>query len=257
MSRHVEAWINNVSIFDASPLVILREPRMDPAEAELVTAERPGMPGAALVSNKRTRLTVSLGFVLRNIFDLAARDFALEQVNAWAQDGILQLNTKPDRQLQMVITKRAAMGEIRDYNAVYTIECAAIACPYWQDAIESQSTATGASGTITLNPSGTVDRLPLAFTVTPSSAALTSFTIGVGGKQMQFSGFSLPAGQELKLYYDAQMLQWITLNGVSSLAARSRASADHLFVAPRQNNQITFTANTAANVRVSARGLYL
>lgn len=257
MSRHVEAWINGQSIFSASPLVILREPRIEPAEVELTTGERPGAPGALLVNIKRTRLTVALGFVLRNIFDLAARSRALEQVNAWARDGVLTLSSMPFRQLQMVVTKRAAMGAIRDYNTVYTIECAAVACPFWQDTAIKFGSASGTSGTINLYPAGSVDRMPLEFTVTPASETLTSFTIAVNGRQMAFSGFSLPAGQELKVFYDAQMLQWITLNGVSSQGARTRASADNLYLYPNQINAVTFSAGAAVTVQAGARGLYL
>ena len=53
------------------------------------------------------------------------------------------------------------------------------------------------------------------------------------------------------------MLQWITLDGVSSLGARQRGSADDLLVVPRQNNDISFTANTAVQFTARARGLYL
>ena len=257
MSRHVQVWINNVEITDASPLVILREPAEQPPEAELTTAERPGAPGARLIGVKRTRLAVTLGFVLRNIFDLSARTAALEEVNAWAQDGILELSNHENRQLQMVVTKRAALGTIRDYNQVYTIECAAVDCPFWQDRAVSSVSVTGASGTAHLTPSGTAPRLPLELAVSPSSAALTALTVGVNGLQMQFGNFSLPAGQELRLYYDARMLQWITLNGVSSLGARQGGSADDLFVIPRRNNAISFTANTAVQFTARARGLYL
>lgn len=257
MSRHVQAWINSVEITDASHLVILREPAEQPPETELITGERPGAPGARLIGTKRTRLTVTLGFVLRNIFDLAARTQAIEDVNAWAQDGILELSNHEGRQLQMAVTKRAALGTIRDYNQVYTIECAALACPFWQDKGVSSASASGASGTVHLSPPGTVDRLPLELTVTPASAALTSLTVGVNGKQMQFGGFSLPAGQALRLYYDEQMLQWITLNGVSTLGARQSGSADDLFVLPRQDNAISFTANTSVQIQARARGLYL
>lgn len=257
MSRHVQAWINNVEITDASPLVILREPAEQPPEAELTTAERPGAPGARLIGVKRTRLTVSLGFVLRNIFDLSARAHAIEDVNAWAQDGILQLSNRENRQLQMVITKRAALGPIRDYNQVYTIECAAVDCPFWQARAASSASVTGASGTAHLEPPGTVPRLPLELTVSPSSAALTALTVSVNGRQMQFGGFSLPAGQALRLYYDEHMLQWLTLNGVSAVNARQSGSADDLFVLPRRDNAISFTADAAVQFTARARGLYL
>lgn len=255
--RHVQAWINNAEITDASPLVILREPAEQPPEAELTTAERPGAPGARLIGVKRTRLTVSLGFVLRNIFDLSARARAIEAVNAWAQDGVLRLSHRENRQLQMVITKRASLGTIRDYNQVYTIECAALACPFWQDSGFSSAHSIGPYGTANLNPSGTVPRLPLEIIITPRTGTMTNLTVSCNGRQMQFSGFSLSAGQEFKLYYDDQMLQWITLNGVSSQSKRSGGSANDLFVYPHKNNAVSFETNVSSDFTARARGLYL
>lgn len=257
MARNVEAWINGKSIFSASNLVILRKPMENAPEMNLETAERPVGPGERLIGVRRTRLTVRLEFALRNIFDLRARAQALEAVNAWAQDGLLTVNYRPFRQLQMHVIQRAALGDVRDYNQVYAIECAAIECPFWESTALKTAGSTGSQGTVRLIPEGTVPRIPLSFSVTPHSEALTELSVAVNGQSITFADFSLDAGKSLILSYDDQMRQRITLDGVSSQDARTRDSADDLFVYPRQDNEISFSANTDVNFYVNTRGLYL
>ena len=255
--RRISAYINGQALTDAAPLAIIRQVTESPAESELVTAERPGREGIAFVIHKRTRMNVSIDFVVRSIFDLEARAAEIEAAAAWAQNGILELSNKPGRQLNMIVTRRPVFGAARDYNQVFSVECAAISCPFWQDKDFSSVTATGTTGSAALIPSGTVERLPLEFVVTPASAAMTSLEVSVNGKSMTFSSLSVAAGKEFKLRYDENGLQWITNDGTSALQYRTAASADDLYVYPRQSNTITFTANTAVSATFKARGLYL
>lgn len=255
--RRISAYINGTSLTDAAPLAIIRQVTENPAESELTTGERPGREGQSVVGFKRTRLNITIDFALRNIFDLEARASDIEAAAAWAQNGILELSNKPGRQLRVIVTKRPVFGAARDYNQVYSAEFAAIACPYWQDRGFTAVTKTGTTGSAALNPPGTVERLPLEFTITPASAAMTSLTVTVNGKSIAFSGITVASGKKLKLYYDENNLQWITNDGSSALQYRTAASADDLFVYPKRSNTITFTANTAVTAEFRARGLYL
>lgn len=255
--RRVSASINNVALTDAAPLAIIRQITENPAESELVTGERPARPGQSVIGLKRTRLNIGIEFVLREIYNLEERASNIEAAAAWAKDGFLELSNKPGRRLRMVVTKRPTLGAARDYTQMFSVECAAMECPFWQDKFFSTAAATGATGTASLTPSGTVERLPLEFTVTPQSAAMTSLNVTVNGKNMAFSGLTVAAEKALKLYYDDSGLQWITNDGTSALQYRTAASADDLFVYPRKTNEITFTANTTVSAEFKARGLYL
>lgn len=256
MGRRMNAWINGVSLVDAVPSAIISNVYEDDPENDLVTGERPGYPGQRVISRKRTRLTVKIEVVLRIVHDLAARATALQAINAWAQDGILELSNRPNQRLQMIVAKRPSLNTDRNYTQAMTVELAAIAIPYWEASETNKATATGTTGSVTLTPSGTVDRLPLCFTVKPG-ASLTSFSATVHGQTISLSGLSVAANTLLKLYYDADGLQWITSNGTSVISKRSAASADDLWVYPNQDNTIAYTASTSSEVTFEARGLWL
>ena len=257
MARRINVWLNGVSLTDAVPSAIVRNVYEDDPENDLTTGERPGYPGQRVISRKRTRLTVKIELVLRIVQDLQARTRALNEVNAWAQDGILELSNHPDQRLQCIVTQRPALNTDRNYTQTFAIELSAIAIPFWESMMPDTASATGTTGSVTLIPSGTAERVPLSFTVTPSSSSLSSFSATVNGKTISLSGLTVASGKALKLYYDADGLQWITNDGASVIGSRSASSADDLWLYPNQSNTITFTASTSSAVIFEARGRWL
>lgn len=255
-SRRMSVWLNGVSLKSAVPSAIIRNVYENDPENELMTAERPGAPGLRVLSQKRTQLTVRAEIVIREIHDLAARRRALSAFCAWAQPGRLELSNHPGEYLQVIVNKRPALGTDRDYTQTFVVELAAIACPYWQALIPVTAAASGTSGTVSMAPSGTVERLPLSFTVT-AQAALTQFTALVNGDAIALTGLTMAAGDVLRLYYDAEMLQWITVGSASALSARTASSADDLWLYPGKANEIAWSADAECDVTFEARGLYL
>lgn len=252
----MRVWLNDVSLTEAVPLAIIRNVYENEPEAELLTGERPGSPGLRVLGQKRTQLTVRVEVVIREIHDLSIRRQAIKALCAWAQPGRLALSNHPDEYLECVVVKRPALGTDRDYTQTFVVELAAIACPYWQARFPVTASGAGESGTVTIRPDGTVDRLPLSFTVT-AQAALTTFSASVNGKTISLSGLSLAEGDALRLYYDSDMLQWITADGASALSCRDAASADDLWLLPGQDNAVAWSADAACAVTFEARGLYL
>ena len=257
MARRMQVWLNGVSLTDAVPSVIIRNVYEDDPENDLVTGERPGYPGQRIISRKRTQLVIRIEIALRILHDLRARAKALQDVCAWAQDGILELSNRPDQRLQCIVTKRPALNTDRNYTQLMNIDLTAIAIPYWENILPDTVSATGTSGSLTLIPSGSVDKIPLEFKVTPSAAALTSFSASVNGYTISLSGLNVAAGKTLALYYDSNALQWITNDGTSVIGSRSAASDDDLWVYPNQTNTITYTAGTSSAVTFEARGRWL
>lgn len=253
----MHAWINGVSLTDAIPNMILRNVYEDDPENDLMTGERPGMAGQRILSIKRTQLAVRIETVCREIYDLRARAEAVQAMAAWAQDGRLELSNRPDQFLQCIVTKRPAPGTDRDYTQTFTVELAAIDCPYWQAMVPDSVSGSGTTGTLHLTPGGTVKRIPLSFTVTPSSGTLTSFSVTVGGRTIALSGLSVSSSSSLVLDYDDHMLQRIRVGSTSVMSKRTAASADNLLVDPMTDNTIAFTADVASAVEFTARGWYL
>lgn len=253
-SRKITAQINGIGLTGAAPMAIIREVWEDPAESDLTTGEKPLRPGLRVLGFKRTRLNVRIDFVLKDINNLSARSAALDAVNTWATDGLLYLSNKPGKQLPIIITKHAALNAMRDYTQVYTVECAAIGCPYWQNVSMSTAAVSGSSGNVALTVSGNLENMPLEFSLS-GSGGLSSLTVSLNGKSMSFSGLSVPAGTPLILRYDENMLQWITAGGGSVVSSRSGTSADDLFAHPGSNT-ISFSANTSLSGTFRVRGLW-
>ena len=255
MARRMKVWCNGVSLTDAVPSAIIRGIYEDNPENDLMTGERPGQPGQWVIYNKRTQLTVRIEIVIREVFDLEARARALQAVCVWAQNGILELSNRPDQQLNCVVIQRPALGADRDYTQTFSIEFAAISCPYWQSRFEDIASTTGTTGEVVFNPAGSLET-PLMFTVTPSADTLTAFSATCNGATLSFSGLDIGAGETLELYYDENALQWIKADGVSALGKRNANSDDDIFIKPGTTNTISFTANTACSVTFKARGRY-
>lgn len=254
MSRHLSAWVNGVALTSAVPRAIIRDIYFDAAESDLTTGDRPGGYGQRVLGLHRKSLHVGVEFVIRELFDLAARSAAQEAAAAWAQDGRLQVSNKPERFLQMRCTGAPTLLAAKDYTAVLRADFTALAVPYWQDLDTVALSLTGSSGNGTLRPLGTYGPQRLTVTVTPASARLTTLTLTAGSTSMSFSGLSVAAGTPLILSYDEENLLTITAGGVGQLSHRS--GSDDLLVMPQQANTLRFTANTSCAVKFEARGLY-
>lgn len=254
-SRFLSAYVNGVALTDAVPRAIIREIHCDAAESDLTTGDRPGRAGQRLLGLHRKSLHVGVEFVIRELFDLAARSHAQEAAAAWARDGRLEISSMPGRYLQAVCTSRPALLAVRDYTALLRADFTALALPYWQDLQPASLTLTGTNVTGTLRPLGTYGPQHLSVTVTPTGGTLTTLTLTADQTQMSFTGLSVPANTPLILDYDDQDLLTITAGGVGQLSHRS--GSDDLLVMPGTNATLRFTANTACTVRFDARGLWL
>ena len=254
MSRFLSAWVNGVALTSAVPRAIIRDIHFDAAESDLSTGDRPGQYGQTVLGLHRKSLHVGVEFVIRELFDLAARSAAQEAAAAWAQDGRLQVSNKPGRYLQMRCTGAPSLLAARDYTAVLRADFTAFAVPYWQDLDTVSLSLTGTGGNGTLRPLGTYGPQRLAVTVTPSGGTLTALTLTAGSTSMSFSGLSVAAGTPLILRYDEEDRLTITAGGAGQLSHRS--GSDDLLVTPQQANALAFTANTGCTVKFEARGLY-
>ncbi len=255
MARHLSAWINGVALTSAVPNAIIRQITFDHGESDLTTGDRPGHYGQRLLSLHRKSLHVGVEFVVRELFDLAARSRAAEAAAAWAQDGQLRVSNMPGRFLQMVCTSRPALLAAGDYTQVLRADFTALAVPYWQDLDTVFVNLTGKTGSGTLRPLGTVDPLHVSVTVTPASGTLTTLTLTVGSTSMSFTGLSATATAPLILAYDARDILTITSGGAGQLSHRT--GSDDLLAAPMQANAVSFTANVSCTVKFETRGLYL
>lgn len=254
--RHIEAFCNGVALTAAVPRAIISQVHEDTAETDLTTGDRPGSYGQRIIGIHRKTLHVGIEFVIRELYDLAARSRAVEAAAAWAQDGILELSSHPGRRLRVFCTTRPAVMAARDYTAVIRADFTAIAVPFWEDSVPRSVQMTGTSGSSELINLGSAPA-EVEATVKPSTSGNLTCSLTVGGTSISFSAVTgITSSAPLRLWYDENNYLHIDNGSVSKLAYRTAASADDMIAQPGINS-VSFTASRSCTVTFAVRGRYL
>lgn len=253
MARHVEAWMDGVALSSVGPFLI-QGVQEDPAETQVNTYAKLGADGSWIGDIRRTGLRVTLRVAIRELYDLARRAYAAEQLAAWAQGRVLELSNRPERVLHVRCSTPPALGSVRSYTEELRVEWTAWAPPYWEDRTPTIADLSGSSGSGALSVPGTA-ATPLRLTVTPETA-LTDFSVTAGGQTVTLEELAVPADTPLILDRDERDGLRITAGGVSLMSKRTAASADDLLLAPGPA-QIGYSASAACAVRCEVRGRWL
>lgn len=199
---------------------------------------------------------IGVEFMARELYDIAARTAIIDAVNAWAGvGGELRCSTRPEQVIRLVTTGYASAGDIRDYTAALHLDFETAAVPAWESDTPATYTATGASGSGQMAVGGNAPTWADAV-ITPS-AALTWVSVAVGSEFIHLNGIDLAAGTPVRIWHDDAGILRITAgtSNTSLMSARTAASSDDLTAGPG-NVAVSFEANTACTVRVSARGRF-
>lgn len=255
MPRHVDVFLNGISLQRAVPKLWITKCTEEAAAPEVTTAVFPAWEGERPVRVMRRSLRVQIAAQIHVVHDLTRRAALLEDAAAWVGDGgILTVSYRPGRRLRVVPTAVPSLGNARDYTQELTLELTAYAPPFWEDADPvARSFAQGTSGEILLPMTGSV-RAPLDCEV-EAKASVTEFALTVGDLGLYFEGLSLSAGQKLILSHEADGFLTAEANGIGALRKRTSDSEDDLYVQPGPNT-VGFESDGACAVTVSARGRY-
>lgn len=251
MPRHVDAWMDGVALSTVGPILI-KQVYEDPPTLDIQNSEKPGGYGQRMLSKKRQSLKVALECQIRELYDLAVRTRAAEELSRWVQGSILELSNHPDRRLQCYCSAEPTLGAVRDYTSTIRVEFTADAVPYWEDKLSSEIAFSASSGSGTLLVPGTVET-PVCISVKPTGAALSSFSVTVAGQTIALSSLGVAKNSLLYIERDARDDLCIRSGATSLMSKRSAASADDLFVKPG-SAAVSFAANTTCTVTISARG---
>lgn len=255
MSRRLDVWLNGTSLRSIGSKVLLQQVTEQQAQQQQTLLAIPGQDGQRLGSRSRQALTVTLDIAFRELYDLPTRANLVDAVNAWAQDGILEVSHRPGQRLRVICTKRAALGTVRDYTATTQIELTAYRVPFWEDTVPATLTmATGTSGNGTLAVGGST-AAPAEVTVT-AQAALNTITLNVGSTTMTFTGLSIAKGGVLTVAQDERGILTVKNGTASKLGCLTPTSNDLLMASPGANS-VSYTASAACAVSVSARARHL
>lgn len=256
MPRHVDLYLNGISLASAAPKVWIRQVSEEIPALDTVTAVFPGWDGERPIRVNRRRLNVTVTAQIHEVRDLMIRAAALDAIAGWVgEGGILTASWRPGKRLRVVPVSRPALGAVRDYTQEIKIELAAFAPPFWEDMTAARHEGeAGASGSIAFGMTGTAPA-PVDVAAVPGGA-LTEFAVTAGGQTIALEGLSLAAGKELRISHTVDGFLTVTADGTPVLSARTAASADDLEILPGANT-VTWTADAACAVTVLTRGRYL
>lgn len=256
MARHVDAWMDGIRLADLGAILI-QEVNEPAADQEITYGNRPGRAGRDVLVNKRRLLKVTIGFAIRELFNLSKRREILQAVAGWASGSILELSNHPGQQLHVQQKSAPSLGSVRDYTQVMNIEFEASVIPFWEEKVPATYSMNGTSGSGTMHIPGTVDQAPVELTFTPSGT-LTSLTVTASCKgvtqQIALTGMSVTG--PVVFGRDSEDRLTIKTGNTSLMRYRTQASADDLLI-PCGLATVSFSANVTGATSFSARGRWL
>jgi len=223
--------------------------------------------GQRVTGNRRSTLdlVVRFKFMLRSKTEelMAERSQLLEKVNAWAAaGGVLTVNYKPNRQLNVILVQAPGEGSLWDYTKEFSLTFRAYDIPYWEDE-EANTAVIGGStqtdeGACTIE--GSANTQADVILENMSGANIKGCTVSVGGKTMAFSQATLAANEALVIDHVNGLVR-IRIRSAggtytSAMALRESSSADDFMVSPGAC-ALSYSAQRACRMTVSWRNRYL
>ena len=223
--RRQNAYINDMGLREVDAHIINVRAIEPEAQVDSSYAARPTRPGQTPLKRLRRSKKIQVQFMIRELYDLASRASILDAVNAWAQDGVLMISTRPDQMAQVIVTKYANPADIRDYTGAYAVEFEACGVPYWQDANATQLSLSGSSGSGSLVIPGNVETV-LDAVITPTGGALNTLSLtatSADGVASAFSFSSLGVAKDtpMVISHDARGILRIVAGSSSLMGKRT------------------------------------
>lgn len=249
--RRQDVSINGVSLRGLDSRVIVRAIRETENEAEVNFGNLAGRSGRLPIGQRLRRgKTVEVEFAIRELYDLPARARVLDMVNAWATDGVLQMSSRLDQRLNVYCTARAPGGDLRDYNANYTLTFKTGGIPYWEATSPTTLTVTEAGEHALIIPGTAPTVVDADFTAIGASTSSLTIAVRTGTVTRYFYTGAIEADSSVHWEHTSD---GILIGSVSSLTS---LSDDDLFAGPGAV-YVSVTADGPFTATFGARGRWL
>lgn len=261
------AALGGVAFLSLADELLLTDIVEDPVQMDTQTAQRASGEGMLRTVNRRKSLSVKLVYQIRtqNVERRAAvRDLVAE----WAANGgVLTVNTRPGKQLQVVCDTAPEQGSSGKWTDDLEIVLTAYAVPYWEDAEKVSISVTTAWNESrgeyyyanVIHPTGNVSA-PLEFTMLyTGTETLNRLKIICGSKAIEFTNMGVTRMNIVQITHDANgLFKAYKGANVSLLPMRTPESEDELFVEPGRDNQIYVLSDAAIpGASIVCRGRWL
>lgn len=249
-----DATLNNVSLSQLDPAVVLIDIDERAATLERETARRSIHPGTRISALVRRSLSVTLRFAVR-AYDIDYRAHVLDMIAQWAgRGGWLRINSRPGQRLRVTVDEMPSVGSSLRWTDELTMTLTAYERPYWEQEYPVRALITDSGS---LRPRGTYPTAYVECEITNAgNGVLTEAVVRCAETSIKLTGVAVPAGEKLCIAYTDKDVLTITAAGVSALANRTAESHDDLVAATLTDNDISVTADQPVSAVFSARGRY-
>lgn len=255
--------LNGIDPCGIAPEITLTDVREHPPVTVHRIMRIAGREGSRLTAQKRESLSVTLDFELHEPVP-ARRKHLGRELARWAADGgWLTLGDRPGQRLRVTCDAPPALGSALRWTEPVSVTFTARDVPCWEETQPTTARGEAAASTVlTLRLPG--DRpAPLEAALrSASDAPVNAVTLAVAGQTMALTGLGLAPGETLLLTHDDRALTRLVIRSEdgserSVLERRDPASADELWLEPRQSCAVTVTADGPVAATLHARGRWL
>lgn len=263
LSRRVA--LNNVQLDEVDSRIVISGVEPGDGRENIAAVDAAAGFGQRITGMRRQSVDMVVRFRIHERGRTAAgqqtRSEVLEKVNAWAAPGgVLTVNYKPGRRLNVVLAQAPGEGSLWDYTKEFQMTFRAYAIPYWEDSTQSsKQVGTDESEETTITTGGSA-QTQIGFTMlNTSGSTINTASISAGGKTMSFSSLGLANGETLTIDHTDDGLVRIRILGTggayrSAMAARSGAND---FLIDAGTRTVSYTAGGACTVTAVWRARYL
>ena len=254
MITRYSVWLNGQGLQDIDPCVYITDVQEDAPEESLTTVS--GMRnGTRLIHRIRESLSVTVTFMIRE-YDTARRKAVADRIRAWAQDGWLSVSDRPGQQLYVTCDRLPAVSSSLKWTDRLQLTFTAYERPFWLETQPVTAAFSGNAGTVGIRPLGNMPCLLEGSISNASASVLNALTLRTGGAFFTFAPLNLAPGASLEISYDEKGLLHARIGDTPVLHLRTAASADDLWLQPRESNTVSIEADRAVSAVIRARGVW-
>lgn len=253
MKRTIAVTLNDVPVTQMSDKIIAVRVEEHPVQSELILETNGALSGRNILQTKRAEFGLSVFVKIRELYDMQTRMAAINALNSWAAGGgELKVSYRQGVLLNVVLSKPAAPGDIRNYNDEIELVFSSNGLPYWTDISQTVYSASEGEGTLSVpgNAETAIDANIICET------AINDLTLEVDSKALILTDVGASSGDVIAISHD-NFGRMSVKNGSVSLMDKLSASSYDCLIVPAKTRAYVFSASGSAQIVFLIKGRWL
>ena len=258
METRYRVSLGGVQMDSLDDAIVIMDISYAPIQRTDITAETAYMDGFEWTKYRFNGQTVTVTFMLR-IYDVKARNAAVQRINAWANTRAhMTVSDREKQYLPMVMcTQYASVKSARNWTDPLTVVFASERVPFWLSSDESAATVIGKNVRGTLKVDGMAGLVSTVSVEITAQATVKTLQLTVGDTRLILRGLNVPSGKTVLIDYINNRYLRIRANGASALACLDPESADRLEAPCAASTAVAVIADGSVRAVFKARGCWI